>query len=86
MPTDPKTMPIIWGQTEAFLTKQLHDYRAGDRENPIMKAMAGSLTQEELRPAAKYFAAKMWPAGHPPPPPPPRPPGSPNARPAISRT
>jgi cytochrome c553 len=65
VPTDPKTMPIIWGQTEAFLTKQLHDYRAGDRENPIMKAMAGSLTQEELRPAAKYFAAKMWPEGHP---------------------
>jgi cytochrome c553 len=66
VPTDPKTIPIIWGQTEAFMTKQLHDYRAGDRENPIMKAMAASLTQEELRPAAKYFAGKMWPAGHAP--------------------
>jgi cytochrome c553 len=65
VPTDPKTIPIIWGQTTPFLVKQLHDYRAGDRENAIMKAMALSLTQEELRPAAAYFSAKKWPEGHP---------------------
>jgi cytochrome c553 len=61
-PMDPKTMPIIWGQFENFLTKQLHDYRAGDRNNPIMSSMAKTLSQEELRPAAHYFASKMWPA------------------------
>jgi cytochrome c553 len=66
VPIDPKTIPIIWGQTEAFLTKQLHDYRAGDRDNAIMKAMAQTLSQAELRPAAKYFAGKPWPAGHAP--------------------
>ena len=60
-PIDPKTMPIIWGQFENFLMKQLHDYRAGDRDNAIMKAFAQGLTQEELRPAARYFAGKMWP-------------------------
>jgi len=54
--------PIIWGQLTNFLTKQLHDYRAGDRDNPIMSGMAKTLTQEELRPAAMYFTAKMWPA------------------------
>src|SRR5579871_4493675 len=54
--------PIIWGQLTNFLVKQLHDYRAGDRDNPVMKGMAQSLTQEELRPAAMYFTAKMWPA------------------------
>jgi cytochrome c553 len=64
-PTDPKTIPIIWGQQTNFLVKQLHDYRAGDRDNPIMSAMAKSLTQEELRPAAVYFTSKGWPAGKP---------------------
>src|SRR3984893_7174122 len=73
-PMDPKTMPIIWGQQQNFLVKQLHDYRAGDRANPIMAAMAKTLTQEELRPAAAYFASKPWqahaaaaPAAAPPP-------------------
>jgi cytochrome c553 len=54
--------PIIWGQQTNFLVKQLHDYRAGDRDNPIMRGMAQSLTQEELRPAAVYLTGKMWPA------------------------
>jgi cytochrome c553 len=65
VPLDPKTMPIIWGQQTNFLVKQLHDYRAGDRESPIMAAMAKSLTQEELRPAAVYLTSKGWPAGKP---------------------
>ncbi len=62
VPLDPKTMPIIWGQQQNFLVKQLHDYRAGDRDNAIMAAFAKGLKQEDLRPAAAYFAAKAWPA------------------------
>jgi len=62
VPLDPKTMPIIWGQQQNFLVKQLHDYRAGDRDNAIMATFAKGLKQEELRPAAAYFAAKAWPA------------------------
>jgi cytochrome c553 len=54
--------PIIWGQTEYFIVKQLHDYKAGDRENPIMSTFAKTLTQADLRPAARYFAGKTWPA------------------------
>jgi cytochrome c553 len=65
VPLDPKTMPIIWGQQQYFLVKQLHDYRTGDRDNPIMAAMAKTLSQEDLRPVAAYFASKPWPAGHP---------------------
>ena len=61
-PMDPKTMPIIWGQQQNFLVKQLHDYRAGDRDNAIMASFAKTLKQEELRPAAAYFASKSWPA------------------------
>jgi cytochrome c553 len=62
VPADPKTVPIIWGQQQSYLMKQLHDYRSGDRDNAIMAAMAKGLAQEDLRQIAAYFAAKSWPA------------------------
>src|SRR6266566_127400 len=62
VPTDPKTIPIIWGQERSYLVKQLHDYRSGDRDNPIMSPIAKGLAQEDLRKIAAYFAAKRWPA------------------------
>jgi cytochrome c553 len=55
------TIPIIWGQTEYFLVKQLHDYKSGDRENLVMASFAKRLTQQELRPAAAYLSKKSWP-------------------------
>jgi cytochrome c553 len=61
VPTDPKTIPIIWGQQQSYLVKQLHDYRSGDREDPIMSPIAKQLAQEDLRKIAAYFAAKSWP-------------------------
>jgi len=61
-PTDPKIIPIIWSQQESYIVKQLHDYRSGDRENPIMTPIAKDLAQEDLRKIARYFAAKPWPA------------------------
>ena len=65
VPTDPKTIPIIWGQQQSYLVKQLHDYRSGDRDNPIMSPIAKGLAQHDLRKIAAYFAAKSWPAQHP---------------------
>lgn len=62
IPTDPKIIPIIWGQQQSYLMKQLHDYRSGDRDNPIMSAIAKDIPQEDLRKIAAYFAAKPWPA------------------------
>ena len=61
VPVDPKTIPIIWGQQQSYLVKQLHDYRSGDRENPIMSPIAKSIAQEDLRKIAAYFATKGWP-------------------------
>lgn len=60
-PADPKTVPIIWGQQQSYLVKQLHDYRSGDRENPVMESIAKGLAQEDIRKIAAYFAAKPWP-------------------------
>ena len=62
MSTDPKTIPIIWGQQQSYLVKQLHDYRSGDRDSPIMSPIAKALEQADLRKIAAYFAAKSWPA------------------------
>jgi cytochrome c553 len=64
VPTDPKTIPTIWGQQESYIVKELHDYRSGDRDNPIMSPIAKSLAQDDLRKIAAYFAAKTWAAPH----------------------
>jgi cytochrome c553 len=64
VPIEPKTIPIIWGQQQSYLVKQLHDYRSGDRDNPIMSPIAKGLAQDDLRKIAAYFAAKSWPAQH----------------------
>lgn len=61
VPTDPKTIPIIAGQQQSYLVKQLHDYRSGDRDNPVMSPIAKGLAQDDLRRIAAYFAAKSWP-------------------------
>src|SRR5262245_13301952 len=62
VPTDPKTMPIIWGQQANYLLKQMHNYKTGERENPVMSVIAKGLDLKDLRPIAAYFAAKPWPA------------------------
>jgi cytochrome c553 len=54
--------PIIWGQQENYLLKQLRDFHSGDRDNEVMMWMATALTQPELGSAAAYFAKKNWPA------------------------
>jgi len=61
VPTDPKTMPIIWGQQASDLYKELHDYKSGDRKSPIMAPAVADLSLADLRQIANYFAAKPWP-------------------------
>ena len=62
VPTDPKTMPIIWGQQANYLYKELHDFKRGDRKSPIMGPVVADISLPELRQLANYFAAKSWPA------------------------
>jgi len=63
LPTDPKTIPVIWGQQQSYLMKQLRNYRNGERDSPIMGPVAKDLAEADLRRLAAYFAAKPWPAG-----------------------
>jgi len=59
-PSDP-TVPIIWGQQQAYLEKQLRDYKSGDRDSQIMSSLAESLKKEEVPDVASFFASKKWP-------------------------
>jgi cytochrome c553 len=56
------TIPIIAGQREDYLLKQLHDFRSGERNIEIMKWMSESLTESDRGAAAAAFAKKAWPA------------------------
>jgi len=61
VPTDPKTIPPIWGQQQSYLMKQLRDFRNGERNSAIMSPLAKTLAEGDLRKIAAYFAAKPWP-------------------------
>src|SRR2546428_13271794 len=62
VPADPRTMPVIWGQEQSYLMKQLRDFRNGERSSAIMSPVAKDLAEGDLRKIAAYFAAKTWPA------------------------
>jgi cytochrome c553 len=57
------SIPIIWGQQENYLVKQLHDFERGDRNVEVMTWMTKTLTPAEQAPSAVNFAKKTWPTG-----------------------
>jgi cytochrome c553 len=61
VPSDPKTIPPIWGQQQSYLMKQLRDFRSGERSSAIMSPIAKGLAESDLRKLAAHFAAKPWP-------------------------
>jgi cytochrome c553 len=61
VPQNP-AIPVIWGQQENYLLKQLHDFESGDRAFEAMAWTASTLSQSEMASAATYFAKKSWPA------------------------
>lgn len=48
--------PRLAGLNAAYLAKQLHDFKSGARNNPVMKPMAASMTDSEITAVAGYFA------------------------------
>ena len=54
-------VPIIWGLQENYISKQLHDFQHADRASDTMRKIAINITEEEVGPAAAYFATKRWP-------------------------
>ena len=56
------TIPVISGQPESYILKQLHDFERGDRHDEVMPWMTKTLTPQERGAAAAYFAKQKWPA------------------------
>ena len=55
------TIPVISGQPESYLLKQLQDFERGDRHDEVMPWATKTMTQQELGVAAAYFAKQKWP-------------------------
>lgn len=51
------TYPNLAGQKEAYLTKQLKDFKSGKRNDPTMKGMVASLSDEDMANLSAYYAS-----------------------------
>ncbi|KQU67112.1 cytochrome C [Rhizobacter sp. Root16D2] len=50
--------PILQGQHPEYLVKQLAEFKEGKRDNPIMKGMASTLSEDDMRNVAAFYASK----------------------------
>jgi len=51
--------PIIQGQHPEYLVKQLTEFKAGKRNNPIMRGIASALSPEDMKNVAAFYATKQ---------------------------
>ena len=49
-------VPLIMGQQQAYIAKALHEYKSGERSHPSMRAVAGSLSDQDIADIAAYFS------------------------------
>lgn len=49
-------VPKIGGQHAKYIVQALHEYKNGDRSNPSMRAIAGSLSDEDMENLAAFYA------------------------------
>jgi cytochrome c553 len=50
--------PKLGGQASDYMSKALRDYKSGARKNPIMAAMAGALSAQQIEDVAAYYAVQ----------------------------
>ena len=50
--------PILQGQHPEYLVKQLHDFKSGARNNAVMKGFASTLSDDDMRNVAAFYASK----------------------------
>ncbi|WP_018233361.1 c-type cytochrome [Thioalkalivibrio thiocyanodenitrificans] len=55
--------PKLAGQGEAYLYKQLSDYKQGRRQDPLMAGQVANLSEQDMRDLAAYFASQTASAG-----------------------
>jgi cytochrome c553 len=56
-------VPMIAGQNAKYIASALTAYRKGDRKHPTMRAIAGSLSDQDIADVAAYYSQLGSPAG-----------------------
>ena len=51
--------PILQGQHAEYLVKQLTEFKAGKRANPVMSGMAAALSDDDMKNVAAFYASKQ---------------------------
>jgi cytochrome c553 len=49
--------PRLAGQYNLYLQHVLHEYKDGQRDNPIMKGMVATLSDQDIEDVATYFSS-----------------------------
>lgn len=49
-------VPMIAGQSAKYIAAALNGYKAGDRKHPTMRAIAGSLSDQDIADVSEYYA------------------------------
>lgn len=49
--------PKLAGQHPAYITKQLANFKSGERKNAVMSGMAATLSPEDMKALGEYFGA-----------------------------
>lgn len=50
--------PNLAGQHEQYLIQSMNDYKSGKRDHAAMKAMVGTLSDEDIANLAAYYASQ----------------------------
>lgn len=50
-------VPKLGGQHAAYIVKALQAYKSGDRTHPSMRAIAASLSEQDMADVAAYYSA-----------------------------
>ncbi|MHB8758562.1 MAG: c-type cytochrome [Thiobacillus sp.] len=57
--------PILAQLPPAYIAKQIADFKAGTRSNPVMSPVAAALTAEDIEASARYYASLPGPKAQP---------------------
>lgn len=49
--------PRLAGQYDVYLQQVLHEYKDGERNNPIMKGMVATLSDQDIEDVSAYFSS-----------------------------
>lgn len=55
-PDNPQGAPVLAGQYADYIVQALHEYKTGERQNPIMNGFAAGLDNQQMQTIAKFFS------------------------------